>query len=863
LFKPRFGASLQMLKVEIGGDTQSTDGAEASHMHSSDDLDCERGYEFWLLREAKKRNPALLTSALAWGAPGWISDAEFPKGYYSEANIQYHLKWLHCVQSTMGFEIDYLGIWNERRFELAQVPYVKTLARALRSHNLTTQLVALDGWITEEFLHVLQSDHEFADSFEVVGLHYPCSAPNAPELFSAGKKLWASEEVSTPAAWEAGGGCLGRLNNQNFLRFGSSSTTVWAAIWSAYQNLGCFGHGMMYAYEPWSGHYEVKSPIWTMAHTTQFAEPGWKYLPVNSGSGFLPEGGTYVTLVNPRTGDFSVVVETLVGSCGANDGCRHQPGDAVQPQTLYFRPQGLLAGNHTLRVWRTTAQSWFERLPDITLLDGGLFALTIAPDTITTVTTTSGQSKAGASQDGGVRSASATLILRPVEDNGVLQSEEGSMNRSPFPLPYTDNFDNYVDGAIPRFIADQGGAFEIHKSGPSGVLRQAVTTRSIEWLYNWGGWNRRYPVFTTVGDPGWRDYAVEVQGRLLASGTSDGREPQFVALCGRMLAFAAFADDVPAGYCLNVTQTSWDLSIGMGSVKLANGTMGGFFVSDWQSLRLEFQGSRIVAYLNGEALTHVVDTQFPAGQVGLASGRHHAEFDNLHVHPLDAASAHRPFEGEPLISDVQLTAILSKFSTHTCPTNPVRVPLRHDFDGFLGATFKVTSTKQVQELGRFVATGNSELHNVSLIDGSSWTVIASAAIDPSAGPELDGFAWASVPPVTVLPGRPYFLVSFERSGGDFFYDWTASGILSPAVDSVSPVWAGKDADAHSWQIVTDELQTPHMYGPVNVWFAKDRPADIQEHMEITPKRHEESAQRSNAWFASTSLSAVLVLFHVV
>ena len=35
LFLPGFGASLQILKVEIGGDAQSTDGAESSHMHVS------------------------------------------------------------------------------------------------------------------------------------------------------------------------------------------------------------------------------------------------------------------------------------------------------------------------------------------------------------------------------------------------------------------------------------------------------------------------------------------------------------------------------------------------------------------------------------------------------------------------------------------------------------------------------------------------------------------------------------------------------------------------------------------------------------------------------------------------------------
>ena len=34
LFKPGYGADLQILKVEIGGDTNSTDGSESSIEHS-------------------------------------------------------------------------------------------------------------------------------------------------------------------------------------------------------------------------------------------------------------------------------------------------------------------------------------------------------------------------------------------------------------------------------------------------------------------------------------------------------------------------------------------------------------------------------------------------------------------------------------------------------------------------------------------------------------------------------------------------------------------------------------------------------------------------------------------------------------
>ena len=54
-------------QVEIGGDCQSTSGTEPSHMHTRDDLDCTRGYEGWLMSEAKKRNQNIKTWGLSWG----------------------------------------------------------------------------------------------------------------------------------------------------------------------------------------------------------------------------------------------------------------------------------------------------------------------------------------------------------------------------------------------------------------------------------------------------------------------------------------------------------------------------------------------------------------------------------------------------------------------------------------------------------------------------------------------------------------------------------------------------------------------------------------------------------------------------
>ncbi len=64
LFKPKFGAALQILKVEIGGDSQSTDGTESSHMHSPDDLDLKRGCE----HATRARSRHTLAGCLSAGA---------------------------------------------------------------------------------------------------------------------------------------------------------------------------------------------------------------------------------------------------------------------------------------------------------------------------------------------------------------------------------------------------------------------------------------------------------------------------------------------------------------------------------------------------------------------------------------------------------------------------------------------------------------------------------------------------------------------------------------------------------------------------------------------------------------------------
>ena len=52
---------MHILKVEIGGDSQSTEGTEASHMHVAWEENYQRGYEWWLMVEAKKVSASIVS----------------------------------------------------------------------------------------------------------------------------------------------------------------------------------------------------------------------------------------------------------------------------------------------------------------------------------------------------------------------------------------------------------------------------------------------------------------------------------------------------------------------------------------------------------------------------------------------------------------------------------------------------------------------------------------------------------------------------------------------------------------------------------------------------------------------------------
>ena len=137
-----------------------------------------------------------------------------------------------------------------------------------------------------------------------VGFHYPHRFTPAlieqlgPLYQNLSQPVWASEESSTVDDI-AGGACWARILVQNYALGRMTSSIMWNLVTSYYTSLPYYGASLMNAGEPWSGHYEVMSPIWATAHHTQFAAPGWSYLAHGRGVGTLGGGGSFVTYAAP------------------------------------------------------------------------------------------------------------------------------------------------------------------------------------------------------------------------------------------------------------------------------------------------------------------------------------------------------------------------------------------------------------------------------------------------------------------------------------------------------------------------------------------------------------------------------------
>ncbi|XP_068948478.1 galactocerebrosidase [Petaurus breviceps papuanus] len=600
LFKPNFGASLHILKVEIGGDGQTTDGTEPSHMHYANDKNYFRGYEWWLMKEAKKRNPNIKLVGLPWSFPGWIGHGQNWPYVTPQLTALYVVTWIVGAKQHHGLDIDYIGIWNERAFDSQ---YIKVLRKTLYQYGLDRVKIIASDNLWQPISFAMLRDHELMEAIDVIGAHYP-GTHTVPASLETNKTLWSSEDYSTFNN-EVGGGCWARILNQNYVNGHMTATIAWNLVASYYQQLPFGRDGLMTAQEPWSGHYVVESPIWISAHTTQFAQPGWQYLKT---VGHLHKGGSYVALTD-GLGNLTIIIETMTHD---HSKCIRPPLPlfVVSEQTAIFSLKGSFKELRVLQVWYTKLESkaennsvLFKQLPPLKISNGTI-TLKLGVDEVYTLTTlTTGQK--------------GTYPVPP--------------ESQPFPSSYKDDF-NIRDppfSEAPNF-ADQTGVFEYFTNSKySGdhafTLRQVVTQRPVTWAFD------ADQTISIIGDYNWKNLVIrcdvyietpDISGVFIAGRVNKGGA---IIQSAMGIFFWVFAD--------GTYQVTEDLA-GILIVKkgLANVRSG-----KWYTLILNINGSSVGVVLDNMLLWKgMLSSHSQNGWAAIGTHSYEfAQFDNFHVEARD------------------------------------------------------------------------------------------------------------------------------------------------------------------------------------------------------------------------------------
>jgi hypothetical protein len=684
LFLPNFGAGIQTLKIEIGGGGDSTQGTEASHEPRRGVLVPDAGYEFWIAKEAKARNPRILLYGLAWNFPGWVnndSDGSAGPGVQNQRQLwsanfsvaagSYLADWLAVARDSHGLHVDTIGWQNEHTW---RSEWVVDFRRTLDARGFSGVRIAVGdcgpgpGYQTPDITERIKGDPALNAAASIVGLHYPVSimpvqanASFYEGLWSLNQTLWSSEEFSTYAD-SSGGRCLAKLFSRNYIDARLTASLVWDMLWSSFDGLACSGQGILWAAEPWSGAYAVADPVWSMAHHTQFTEPGWLYLEKGRGAGYLPKPGgadgfwgSFVGLVSNTSSaaDFTLVVETMNAadsSCGyGNGGWVNVTTDGLASTAARFciSPSVCAAHGPRLTFFRTatngSSAERFARQPDVALDGGCCFVLDLSLNAIHTFSTTD---RARKGTHAGDRAA-------PVPEGAAANCGYFStpLHSAPFPLPFATNFSDgrYQDfprcarpahrtrdasalhshlrvGRTPRLrsidLSDIAGVFRV----ADGALHQTLLSPSST------GVQYGQPPTTLLGEKNWADYSVATRARLPADALAgEGGGDAFVAVYARL--GNAYSFQSAGGYWLCCSARGWQLGVTLANASGATLARGAPGCGDgaWHELELEAAGDSLTARLDGAHLATQRDGAWPRGMAGIGSGYHRASFASFRV----------------------------------------------------------------------------------------------------------------------------------------------------------------------------------------------------------------------------------------
>jgi galactosylceramidase len=662
-----------------------------------------------------------------------------------------------------GLDIDYLGCWNERPYNAS---YLQVLRSTLDEEGYSAvKLIAADSSFDGVAEDVL-SNPSFAKAIWGLGAHYP-NMQSGIAAEQTGKQLWASEEDSTYNN-AVGAGCWARVINQNYVRGNMTSSINWNLIAAYQKGTNWWRAGLMTAFQPWSGHYGSFAMIWATAHTAQFAQPDtFSYLAngtgTGTGSGLLSGGGSYVTLQNFETGDFSIIIEKM--SRDHSPCCRPSlPNFDVVAENATFHLAGAPAKATSLRLWRThwsfgaagdKTEEFIEQ-PPITVIDRK-FSLLIEPDSLYTVTTITT----------GHKGSPQTPIPEP----------------APFPSAYYDDFEACTPSSEAKYFSDQNGIFECQpKSADSAhgvVMRQMVPLLPIAW----GGDTRPH---TIIGSRDLADVSMAVDVRLTGVNGS-------LMIGARLGTTSTYGDYYGVVFSFDVAG-NWNLTASTTQAQsgptLANGVLNSpLGVSIWHRVQLDVNGTRANIYVDGAHAIRNVDVSY-AGATGFVSFGtvqfgHYTEYDNFALYSTQLQCGSAPVVGALIKAVSCASEVGPRAGTRFVfsPTNATMCPYGSPCQSAMG-TFSLVSDSS---LCLAVQPGSSNtdwplvlapctIGDSNQVFTQGYTMLYSSSIHHTFSNRYIGIPFADI--------GTSVLARTNKSGGEFVYVGDEQEIVSINVFSV-------------------------------------------------------------------------------
>ncbi len=656
------GVGVTHLKLEMGSDINSSSGTEPGVKRSAGEAaDVTRGAGYRLAADAKKVNPDLTLDMLWWSEPAWVASAE---DVY-DARYRWYRETLEAAYREYGLVFDYVSAsQNEREIDFAWIKYLAGRMKEERNAPYDfgkVKIVASDEDNQWKIADAMLEDGELRDAVDVVGTHYTSFASQAAVTLSEdyGKEIWMSE-ASAPMCFSRGRhpssgrgfemmGINGVLDiASRIIAMGPQGRMTlyeYQPVVSAYYDgVNYCEKQLITANEPWSGRYSLESGYYMSLHFSKFIKKGWCFLPEacccdgkKGGDGHAMVGveKCYLSAMDGETGDFTTVIANPTG----------------ERITYEFHIKNTKGISAPVMVWETKTaergedfgQNYFRHVA------------TVMPTCASEEGDQTG-SALGRAEEGKTTSFTVDIAPESLVTISTLVVQEGACRRPEsegkqgLSLPYRDDF-SYEEmgkgylanrGFAPRYMTDQGGAFEVvEMPGGGRALCQKITRdlRAEEW-------GATPEPTTNFGDDRWCNYSVSAEVCFDCACHGDrewehaGSGEKYVGIGMRYRLAAQGA----SGYRLLLfSDGRWQLMLddillekgNAGSAVSGRGTLAG---NDWHSLRLEAVENTVSAYLDNRLLIRreCGSGQWQgAGRCALYSSYDCNLFRNLEVCPVE------------------------------------------------------------------------------------------------------------------------------------------------------------------------------------------------------------------------------------